>query len=77
MTKAFYPTQSRSWLIEFWNLEVKWIFVAMPFGFLLMLLFYYDHVSCCFIFLTLKLAQLANRDYRMSAALLPKPANSR
>ncbi|KAK3179813.1 hypothetical protein K4F52_008809 [Lecanicillium sp. MT-2017a] len=43
VTKAFYPTQSRSWLIEFWNLEVKWIFVAMPFGFLLMLLFYYDH----------------------------------
>ncbi|KAM0242831.1 hypothetical protein ACHAP5_007165 [Fusarium lateritium] len=44
-TKAFYPTQDRSWLIDFWNLEVKWIFVAVPFGFLTMLLFYYDHVG--------------------------------
>ncbi|KAJ4148291.1 hypothetical protein LMH87_002769 [Akanthomyces muscarius] len=43
VTKAFYPTQDRSWLIAFWNLETKWVFVAMPFGFLLMLLFYYDH----------------------------------
>ncbi|RBA12700.1 hypothetical protein FPRO05_04150 [Fusarium proliferatum] len=43
VTKAFYPTQSRSWLIDFWNLEVKWVFVAMPFGLLTMLLFYYDH----------------------------------
>ncbi|EPE24606.1 HCO3- transporter family protein [Glarea lozoyensis ATCC 20868] len=47
ITRAFYPTQQRSWLIEFWTLDVKWIFVAMPFGFLVMLLFYYDHnVSC-------------------------------
>ncbi|CAJ0554929.1 Ff.00g134420.m01.CDS01 [Fusarium sp. VM40] len=43
VTKAFYPTQDRSWLIDFWNLEIKWIFVAVPFGFLTMLLFYYDH----------------------------------
>ncbi|KAG4264785.1 hypothetical protein FPRO03_00069 [Fusarium proliferatum] len=43
VTRAFYPTQSRSWLIDFWNLEVKWVFVAMPFGLLTMLLFYYDH----------------------------------
>ncbi|KAG5747396.1 hypothetical protein H9Q70_009912 [Fusarium xylarioides] len=42
-TRAFYPTQSRSWLIDFWNLEIGWIFVAMPFGLLTMLLFYYDH----------------------------------
>ncbi len=31
-------------MIDFWHLEVKWIFVALPVGFLLMLLFYYDHV---------------------------------
>ena len=43
--RAFHPTQPRSWLIDFWNLEAKWIFVALPFGFLLMLLFYYDHAS--------------------------------
>lgn len=43
-TRAFYPTTDRSWLVDFWKLEVKWIFVALPVGFLLMLLFYYDHV---------------------------------
>ncbi|KAF3020289.1 hypothetical protein E8E14_013347 [Neopestalotiopsis sp. 37M] len=43
VTKAFSPTQPRDWLLDFWNLPVKWIFVAIPFGFLVMLLFYYDH----------------------------------
>lgn len=42
-TKAFQPTQPRNWVIDFWNLDVGWIFVALPFGFLTMLLFYYDH----------------------------------
>lgn len=42
---AFEPTQQRNWIIDFWNLDVKWVFVAVPFGFLMMLLFYYDHVS--------------------------------
>lgn len=40
---AFSPTQSRDWVIDFWNLDVKWVFAALPFGFLMMLLFYYDH----------------------------------
>ncbi|KAK1623792.1 HCO3 transporter family protein [Colletotrichum phormii] len=40
---AFQPTQPRNWVIDFWNLDAKWVFVAMPFGFLVMLLFYYDH----------------------------------
>ncbi|KAJ4337446.1 hypothetical protein N0V95_008336 [Ascochyta clinopodiicola] len=40
---AFQPTQARNWVIEFWTLDVKWVFVAVPFGFLMMLLFYYDH----------------------------------
>ena len=31
-------------MVEFWTLPVKWVFVAMPLGFLMMLLFYYDHV---------------------------------
>lgn len=43
VTRAFYPTEQRSWLIDFWNLDVKWIFVSLPFGLLTMLLFYYDH----------------------------------
>ncbi|KAL6709308.1 hypothetical protein ACN47E_001715 [Coniothyrium glycines] len=40
---AFEPTQPRNWIIEFWALDIKWVFVALPFGFLMMLLFYYDH----------------------------------
>ncbi|KAF2460343.1 HCO3 transporter family-domain-containing protein [Lineolata rhizophorae] len=40
---AFEPTQPRSWFIKFWEIDVKWVFVAIPFGFLIMLLFYYDH----------------------------------
>jgi hypothetical protein len=40
---AFQPTQDRNWVIDFWSLDVKWVFVALPFGFLMMLLFYYDH----------------------------------
>ncbi|KAF4544152.1 Hco3- transporter family protein [Lasiodiplodia theobromae] len=43
ISRAFHPTQPRSWLIDFWNLDVKWVFVALPFGLLIMLLFYYDH----------------------------------
>jgi len=42
---AFDPTQQRDWVIKFWTLDIKWVFVALPFGFLMMLLFYYDHVS--------------------------------
>ncbi|KAF5857836.1 hypothetical protein ETB97_005210 [Aspergillus alliaceus] len=43
ISRAFYPSQPRGWLIHFWELEAKWVFAAMPFGFLVMLLFYYDH----------------------------------
>ncbi|OJD17774.1 hypothetical protein AJ78_02183 [Emergomyces pasteurianus Ep9510] len=42
-SRAFYPTQPRSWLMNFLELDVKWIFVALPFGFLTMVLLYYDH----------------------------------
>lgn len=40
---AFHPTVDRSWLVPFWTLPVKWVFVALPIGILLTLLFYYDH----------------------------------
>ncbi|KAK4901903.1 hypothetical protein LTR49_027176 [Elasticomyces elasticus] len=47
ITQAFHPTTERSgaglWIIDFWNLEVKWVLVALPMGILLTLLFYYDH----------------------------------
>ncbi|KAF2722817.1 hypothetical protein K431DRAFT_311505 [Polychaeton citri CBS 116435] len=46
-TRAFYPTVEHPgpgpWLIDFWNLDAKWVFVALPMGILLTLLFYYDH----------------------------------
>jgi hypothetical protein len=79
ITKAFYPTQPRGWLIHFWELEVKWVFAALPFGFLIMLLFYYDHVCCprpslcpsselgtCIA--ARKIAKEANKPRRISAA---------
>lgn len=44
ISRAFYPTPDRGWLLHFWELDVKWVFAALPFGFLIMLLFYYDHV---------------------------------
>ena len=45
ITQAFYPTIPRPnvWIVEFWSLSVKWVFVALPFGCLVTLLFYYDH----------------------------------
>jgi hypothetical protein len=46
-TRAFYPTVDRPgpgpWLIDFWNLDVAWVFISLPMGILLTLLFYYDH----------------------------------
>ena len=42
-TAAFLPTLDRSWFLDFWNIELKWVFIAAPFGFLIMLLFYFDH----------------------------------
>ncbi|KAF3214619.1 hypothetical protein TWF106_008978 [Orbilia oligospora] len=43
ITQAFRPSTDRDWVIDFWNLDVKWVFASMPFGFLITLLFYYDH----------------------------------
>ena len=47
ITRAFYPTVDRPgpgpWLIDFWNLDIAWIFISLPMGILLTLLFYYDH----------------------------------
>ncbi|KAH2927729.1 hypothetical protein KXW73_008536, partial [Aspergillus fumigatus] len=43
IARAFHPTQPRGWLIHFWELDAKWVFATLPFGFLVMLLFYYDH----------------------------------
>ncbi|GAA5882857.1 hypothetical protein JCM16303_002497 [Sporobolomyces ruberrimus] len=43
ITKSFAPTVDRNWVVPFWDLSVKWIFVALPFGCLVTLLFYFDN----------------------------------
>lgn len=41
---AFEPTvPGRSWLVEFWTMDVGGIFLALPFAVLLTILFYFDH----------------------------------
>ncbi|KAJ5174660.1 uncharacterized protein N7482_000537 [Penicillium canariense] len=42
-SKAFFPTLDRPWLVHFWNLDAKDIFLAIPFALLLTILFYFDH----------------------------------
>ncbi|KAI8457845.1 HCO3 transporter family-domain-containing protein, partial [Phakopsora pachyrhizi] len=43
ITRSWHPTVDRDWVVDFWNLNAKWVFVALPLGFLLTLLFYFDH----------------------------------
>ncbi|KAM5441302.1 hypothetical protein MferCBS31731_003731 [Microsporum ferrugineum] len=43
VSKAFFPTTDRSWLVNFWDIGVKDIFLAIPFAILLTVLFYFDH----------------------------------
>ncbi|OTA92660.1 hypothetical protein M434DRAFT_74261 [Hypoxylon sp. CO27-5] len=40
---AFFPTADRGWLVDFWNISVGDVFIAMPFAVLLTILFYFDH----------------------------------
>ncbi|PKY08132.1 hypothetical protein P168DRAFT_300890 [Aspergillus campestris IBT 28561] len=42
-SKAFFPTMDRSWLVNFWDIDVGDIFLAIPFALLLTILFYFDH----------------------------------
>lgn len=41
--KAFFPTSDRGWFINPGNLSVGEIFLALPFGLLLTILFWFDH----------------------------------
>jgi hypothetical protein len=43
ITRAFFPTMDRSWFIDFWNIELRWVFVGAGFGFGIVVLFYFDH----------------------------------
>lgn len=42
-SKAFFPTADRGWLVDFWNIGVADIFLAIPFAILLTILFWFDH----------------------------------
>jgi len=42
-SKAFYPTIPRSWFVNFWDVSAGEVFLALPFGFLLTILFWFDH----------------------------------
>ncbi|KAL0960869.1 hypothetical protein HGRIS_005884 [Hohenbuehelia grisea] len=40
---AFQPAGGREWLVKFWQLEGKWVGIALPFGIVLWILFFFDH----------------------------------
>lgn len=42
---AFEPTESRGWLVHFWNIPVGDVFIAIPFALLLTILFYFGKPS--------------------------------
>ncbi|PSS00762.1 HCO3 transporter family-domain-containing protein [Coniella lustricola] len=42
-TASFFPTADRGWLVDFWNVRVSDIFLAIPFALLLTILFWFDH----------------------------------
>jgi hypothetical protein len=42
-SKSFFPTQDRSWLVHFWDIDVSDVFLAIPFAVLLTILFWFDH----------------------------------
>lgn len=43
ISQAYQPTTDRPWFVPFWEIPVKWWFIAIPFGALVTALFYYDH----------------------------------
>ncbi|KAG2365145.1 HCO3 transporter family-domain-containing protein [Suillus spraguei] len=40
---AFQAANGRVWLVKFWELDGKWIGIALPFGIILWILFFFDH----------------------------------
>ncbi|KAF8264730.1 HCO3 transporter family-domain-containing protein [Lactarius quietus] len=40
---AFQPAHGRSWIVHFWQLDGKWVVLALPFGVILWVLFFFDH----------------------------------
>lgn len=45
---SFQAENARDWVVRFWQIPGKWVGIAFPFGFVLWVLFYFDHnVSVC------------------------------
>lgn len=45
---SFQAANGREWLVKFWELDGKWVGIALPFGIVLWILFFFDHnVSVC------------------------------
>ncbi|KAF7520379.1 hypothetical protein G7054_g12794 [Neopestalotiopsis clavispora] len=42
-SKSFFPTADRGWFIQFWDIPVSDVFLAIPFAVLLTVLFWFDH----------------------------------
>ncbi|KAH8824795.1 HCO3 transporter family-domain-containing protein [Flagelloscypha sp. PMI_526] len=40
---AFQAAGRREWLVRFWELDGKWVGIALPFGIILWILFFFDH----------------------------------
>ncbi|KAG1879233.1 HCO3 transporter family-domain-containing protein [Suillus subluteus] len=40
---AFQAANGRTWLVKFWELDGKWVGIALPFGIILWILFFFDH----------------------------------
>jgi len=40
---AFKAANDRDWLVKFWHLDGKWVGIALPFGVILWILFFFDH----------------------------------
>ena len=48
VSSAFQAANGRAWLVRFWQLDGKWVGIALPLGFVLWVLFFFDHnVSVC------------------------------
>ena len=47
---AFLPTADRAWFVDFWQIGVADVFIAIPFAILLTILFYFDHNGMCLSF---------------------------
>jgi len=56
---SFQPTADRGWLVPFWEVSAREVFLALPFAIILTILFYFDHngecyrIAACFLLIIL------------------------